>query len=267
MAGSGVDRSCAASSTSTRRQPETGGQAPWPRSGTRQVNAASVTSSHPVSTVRECPRSGIPLMSLMPWLALEFGIGPGVDGCRPGSARRDRCLCGAGEPVDPWCPRRGVQPEPVDDAKGVDKVTPSGKHDCAEGRGPPAGGPGRNVRPLCTSPQVRSASWSRSAPDPGTFTRLPSQRARNRVLSRQCPLREPPTSPACVTPTVPGCPDVAPPDVWPGMTAMMMTTREQLNRTVEYRTEASGAEGAEVRVVLRDAEGAEVATGAGRPAR
>jgi hypothetical protein len=51
------------------------------------------------------------------------------------------------------------------------------------------------------------------------------------------------------------------------MTAMMMTTREQLNRTVEYRTEASGAEGAEVRVVLRDAEGAEVATGAGRPAR
>ena len=37
MAGSGVDRSWAASSTSTRRQPETAGQAPWPRSGTRQV--------------------------------------------------------------------------------------------------------------------------------------------------------------------------------------------------------------------------------------
>ena len=36
MAGSGVDRSWAASSTSTRRQPETAGQAPWPRSGTRQ---------------------------------------------------------------------------------------------------------------------------------------------------------------------------------------------------------------------------------------
>jgi len=36
MAGSGVDRSWAASSTSTRRQPETAGQAPWPCSGTRQ---------------------------------------------------------------------------------------------------------------------------------------------------------------------------------------------------------------------------------------
>lgn len=37
MAGCGVDRSWAGSSTSTRRQPETAGQAPWPRSGTRQA--------------------------------------------------------------------------------------------------------------------------------------------------------------------------------------------------------------------------------------
>ena len=35
MAGSGVDRSWADSSTSTRRQPKTAGQTPWPRSGTR----------------------------------------------------------------------------------------------------------------------------------------------------------------------------------------------------------------------------------------
>src|SRR6478672_3896804 len=34
MTGSGVDRFWADSSTSTRRQPETAGQAPWPRSGT-----------------------------------------------------------------------------------------------------------------------------------------------------------------------------------------------------------------------------------------
>src|SRR6186997_467090 len=37
MAGSGVDRSWADSSTSTRRQPETAGQAPRPRSGTPQA--------------------------------------------------------------------------------------------------------------------------------------------------------------------------------------------------------------------------------------
>jgi uncharacterized protein YbjT (DUF2867 family) len=37
MARSGVDRSWADSSTSTRRRPETAGQAPWPRSGTRQA--------------------------------------------------------------------------------------------------------------------------------------------------------------------------------------------------------------------------------------
>ena len=36
MAGSGVDRSWADLSTSTRQQPETAGQAPWPRSGTPQ---------------------------------------------------------------------------------------------------------------------------------------------------------------------------------------------------------------------------------------
>ena len=42
MAGSGVDRSWADSSTSTRRQLETAGQAPWPRSGTRQVGAAAI---------------------------------------------------------------------------------------------------------------------------------------------------------------------------------------------------------------------------------
>ena len=39
MAGSGVDRSWADSSTSTRRQPETAGQTPWPRSGTRQATS------------------------------------------------------------------------------------------------------------------------------------------------------------------------------------------------------------------------------------
>ncbi len=37
MAGSGVDRSWAGSSTSTRRQPETAGQDPWRRSGTPQA--------------------------------------------------------------------------------------------------------------------------------------------------------------------------------------------------------------------------------------
>ena len=36
MAGSGVDRYWAGSSTSTRRQHETAGQDLWPRSGTRQ---------------------------------------------------------------------------------------------------------------------------------------------------------------------------------------------------------------------------------------
>ena len=37
MAGSGADRSWAGSSTSMRWQPETAGQEPWPRSGTREV--------------------------------------------------------------------------------------------------------------------------------------------------------------------------------------------------------------------------------------
>jgi hypothetical protein len=39
MAGSGVDPSWADSSTTTRRQPETAGQAPWPRSGTPQQSS------------------------------------------------------------------------------------------------------------------------------------------------------------------------------------------------------------------------------------
>ena len=46
MAGSGVDRSWAASSTSTRRQLETAGQAPWPHSGTRQVQGDRVEVKH-----------------------------------------------------------------------------------------------------------------------------------------------------------------------------------------------------------------------------
>ena len=40
MAGSGVNRSWEASSTSTKRQPKTAGQAPWLRSGTRQARKA-----------------------------------------------------------------------------------------------------------------------------------------------------------------------------------------------------------------------------------
>jgi beta-glucuronidase len=43
----------------------------------------------------------------------------------------------------------------------------------------------------------------------------------------------------------------------------VVTGLDGANGTVEYRTEASGAGGAEVRVVLRDADGAEVATGTG----
>ena len=39
IAGSGVDRSWAVSSTSTKQQPEAAGQAPWQRSGTPQVRA------------------------------------------------------------------------------------------------------------------------------------------------------------------------------------------------------------------------------------
>ena len=45
MAGSGVDRSWADSSTSTRRQLETAGQALWPRSGTRQAAHALATAA------------------------------------------------------------------------------------------------------------------------------------------------------------------------------------------------------------------------------
>ena len=43
----------------------------------------------------------------------------------------------------------------------------------------------------------------------------------------------------------------------------VVTGLDGANGTVAYRTEASGADGAEVRVVLRDADGAEVATGSG----
>ena len=43
----------------------------------------------------------------------------------------------------------------------------------------------------------------------------------------------------------------------------VVTGLDGADGTVEYRTEVDGADGAEVRVVLRDAEGAEVATGSG----
>jgi beta-glucuronidase len=43
----------------------------------------------------------------------------------------------------------------------------------------------------------------------------------------------------------------------------VVTGLEGANGTVEYQAKASGADGAEVRVVLRDADGAEVATGSG----
>jgi beta-glucuronidase len=43
----------------------------------------------------------------------------------------------------------------------------------------------------------------------------------------------------------------------------VVTGLDGANGTIEYRTEASGADGAQVKVVLRDADGAEVATGTG----
>ena len=43
----------------------------------------------------------------------------------------------------------------------------------------------------------------------------------------------------------------------------VVTGLDGANGTVEYRTEAGGADGAEVKVVLRDADGTEVATGSG----
>ncbi len=75
MAGSGVDRSWADSSTSTRRQVETAGQVPWPRFGTRHPGCAPLASAtgqrgdpevdHPVADARRAgsrdpsrPRSG-----------------------------------------------------------------------------------------------------------------------------------------------------------------------------------------------------------------
>ncbi len=45
MAGSGVGRSWAASSTSTRRSPETAGHAPRPRSGTPHAYAYAATGN------------------------------------------------------------------------------------------------------------------------------------------------------------------------------------------------------------------------------
>jgi len=53
-AGSGVDRSWAGSSTSTRRPPETAGQPAWPHSGTQQAYVARRTAEG--KTVREIKR-------------------------------------------------------------------------------------------------------------------------------------------------------------------------------------------------------------------
>jgi putative transposase len=51
MAGSGVDRSWAGSSTSTRPQPETPDQTPWPNSGTRQAAQALGVLHRPLPLV------------------------------------------------------------------------------------------------------------------------------------------------------------------------------------------------------------------------
>src|SRR6188768_3071545 len=58
MAGSGVDRSWADYSASTRRQPEIAGQAPWPRSGTRQGEVCWIVDLNRQSLDRVVPNIG-----------------------------------------------------------------------------------------------------------------------------------------------------------------------------------------------------------------